>query len=57
MPAVLVELGFLSNPAEEARLQDPSHRAELVEAMVRAISRYRAQLEQQEAGAGGEALR
>lgn len=57
MPAVLVELGFLSNPDEEARLQDPSHRAELVEAMARAISRYRAQLEQQEAGAGGEALR
>jgi N-acetylmuramoyl-L-alanine amidase len=43
MPAVLVELGFLSNPQEEARLQNPAYRAELVEALVRAITRYRAQ--------------
>ena len=43
MPAVLVELGFLSNSQEEARLQDPAYRAELVEALVRAVTRYRAQ--------------
>jgi N-acetylmuramoyl-L-alanine amidase len=43
MPAVLVELGFLSNPEEEARLQNPAYRAELIEALVRAITRYRAQ--------------
>lgn len=42
MPAVLVELGFLSNPQEEQRLQDPGYRAQLVDALVRAISRYRA---------------
>ncbi len=42
MPAVLVELGFLSNPREEDLLQDPAHRAELVEALVRAVTRYRA---------------
>jgi N-acetylmuramoyl-L-alanine amidase len=41
MPAVLVELGFLSNPAEERRLQSPEYRAELADALVRAISRYR----------------
>jgi len=54
MPAVLVELGFLSNPAEEAKLLDPAHRAQLVEAMVRAIARYRAQLEGPDAQAAEE---
>ena len=45
MPAVLVELGFLSNPEEEVRLRDPSYRSELVEALVRAIGRYRTEVE------------
>ena len=40
MPAVLVELGFISNPEEEAKLQNPAYRADLVEALVRAIGRY-----------------
>jgi N-acetylmuramoyl-L-alanine amidase len=40
MPAVLVELGFISNPEEEAKLQNPAYRANLVEALVRAIGRY-----------------
>jgi N-acetylmuramoyl-L-alanine amidase len=40
MPAVLVELGFISNPDEEAKLQNPAYRADLVEALVRAIARY-----------------
>lgn len=44
MPAVLVELGFLSNPNEEAELQTASYRSELVSALVRAVIRYRAQL-------------
>ena len=41
MPAVLVELGFLSNPDEERKLQDPAYRDDLAQALVRAISRYR----------------
>lgn len=45
MPAVLVELGFLSNPQEEERLLDPSYRSELVGALVRAVTRYRSQVE------------
>jgi len=45
MPAVLVELGFLSNPDEEAKLQTLSYRGELVDALVRAILRFRSQLE------------
>ncbi len=40
MPAVLVELGFISNPDEEAKLQNPAYRANLVEALVRAVGRY-----------------
>jgi len=43
MPAVLVELGFLSNPDEEKKLQTPLYRAELVEALVRAVESYKAQ--------------
>ncbi len=45
MPAVLVELGFLSNPEEEERLQSPVYRAELVDALVQAVSRFRRQIE------------
>lgn len=49
MPAVLVELGFISSRDEEAQLREPAYRAELVEALVRAIARFKAGLE---AGAG-----
>ena len=45
MPAVLVEMGFLSNPNEQARLRSEQYRSELVDALVRAISRYKAQVE------------
>ncbi len=41
MPAVLVELGFLSNPDEEQRLLDASYRLRLVDAVVDAIGRFR----------------
>jgi N-acetylmuramoyl-L-alanine amidase len=40
MPAVLVEVGFLSNPAEEVKLKDPAHRARLAEALARAIRAF-----------------
>jgi N-acetylmuramoyl-L-alanine amidase len=42
MPAVLVELGFITNPKEEARLLDPAYRAELLDAVVRAVVRFKA---------------
>jgi N-acetylmuramoyl-L-alanine amidase len=45
MPAVLVEFGFISNPDEEAKLADPAHRAQLADALVAAISRFKAELE------------
>ena len=43
MPAVLVELGFLSSAAEEERLREPAYRAELVGTLVRAIARFRSE--------------
>lgn len=42
MPAVLVELGFLSNAEEEAQLKNPEHRARLAAALVKAVVRFRA---------------
>ncbi len=45
MPAVLVELGFLSNPEEERLLLEVSYQERLVEAMVRAIERFGRELE------------
>jgi N-acetylmuramoyl-L-alanine amidase len=41
MPAILVELGFLSNPAEEKRLKDAAYRDRLVEALARAVAGFR----------------
>lgn len=45
MPAVLVELGFISNPDEEKKLQDAAYRAQLVDALTLAVARYKAQVE------------
>ena len=40
VPSVLIELGYLSNPEDEARLLDPAHRRALMGAIVRATERY-----------------
>lgn len=57
MPAVLVELGFLSNPEEEAKLRSPAYRAQLADALVRAIVRFKTQLEAREGKPRGAAPR
>jgi N-acetylmuramoyl-L-alanine amidase len=44
MPAVLVELGFLSNPQQEQQLLADDHQAALAQALVDGIVRYRAAL-------------
>jgi N-acetylmuramoyl-L-alanine amidase len=53
MPAVLVELGFISNPEEEKKLQDPAYRDQLLDSLVTAIARYRSSIEGQAAPAPG----
>ena len=47
MPAVLVELGFISNPDEEKKLKDAAYREQLVDALSRAIAHYKALVENQ----------
>ncbi|MGI9433416.1 MAG: N-acetylmuramoyl-L-alanine amidase [Geminicoccaceae bacterium] len=40
MPSALIELGYLSNPADEKRLTDPYHLDDLAGAIIEAIDRY-----------------
>jgi N-acetylmuramoyl-L-alanine amidase len=40
MPAVLVEVGFLSNIQEESRLRNSSYRQDIAEALVEGIGDY-----------------
>ena len=42
MPAVLVELGFLTNAQQEQQLASDAHQNVLVQALVEGIVRYRA---------------
>jgi N-acetylmuramoyl-L-alanine amidase len=40
VPSVLVEMGFLSNPAEVRRLQDPEHRRHLMHGLKEGVDTY-----------------
>jgi N-acetylmuramoyl-L-alanine amidase len=40
VPSVLIEMGYLSNSADEARLLKPSYRAELARAIAEAVDAY-----------------
>jgi N-acetylmuramoyl-L-alanine amidase len=40
MPSVLAEIGFLSNPREEALLKKPDYRQKLADALCRGVMRY-----------------
>jgi N-acetylmuramoyl-L-alanine amidase len=40
IPSVLVEMGFMSNPRDEAALRRPDHRAKVAAAMKRAVEAY-----------------
>jgi N-acetylmuramoyl-L-alanine amidase len=40
VPSVLVELGYLSNPKDEAELRDPKWRAKAIDSMCRAIELF-----------------
>lgn len=45
MPAVLVELGFVTNPEEEKLLASPAHQALLVQALYDSLAAFRSYLE------------
>jgi N-acetylmuramoyl-L-alanine amidase len=40
MPSVLSEIGFISNPREEALLKRPDHRQQIAEALYKGLARY-----------------
>lgn len=45
MPAALVEVGFISNPEEESKLQTEEFQGLMVEALSRAVERYKREYE------------
>lgn len=45
MPAALVEVGFISNPEEESKLQSDAFQSTMVDALVRAVQRYKGEYE------------
>jgi N-acetylmuramoyl-L-alanine amidase len=45
MPAALVEVGFISNPEEEAKLQTEAFQTLMVDALTRAVQRYKTDYE------------
>ena len=46
MPAALVELGFISNPGQEAQLASPAFQNAVVDALLQSIIRFRDMVEQ-----------
>ena len=56
MPAVLVEAGFISPREEEQLLRTPEYRAEIAATLVRAVRRFKAELEQGAASAAPPAV-
>jgi N-acetylmuramoyl-L-alanine amidase len=40
IPSILVETAFISNPEEEARLNDEAYQDHMAEAIVRGLKRY-----------------
>ena len=54
MPSVLVELGFISNPAEERRMKKASYRQKLAEALYKGVYRYASSLRSEERRVGKE---
>jgi len=40
MPSILAEISFVSNPADERKLQTPEYRQKIAEALYRGIARY-----------------
>ena len=54
MPAVLIEIGFLTNPREEELMKRPEYRQGLAEALCRGVIRYAESLNNFRASADGQ---
>jgi N-acetylmuramoyl-L-alanine amidase len=54
MPAVLIEIGFITNPEEEDKLKSPAYRESLALAIAQSVQRFREDVAR-EAGGGGRA--
>ncbi len=53
MPSILTEIGFLSNPKEEALLKKPEYRQKVAEALFQGISQYASTLSHFSVARGG----
>jgi N-acetylmuramoyl-L-alanine amidase len=51
MPAILVEIGFVTNPREERRMKDSAYRDEIARAIFAGIAEYKKDLDQRAARA------
>jgi N-acetylmuramoyl-L-alanine amidase len=54
MPSVLAEIGFVSNPREEALLKTPAHRQKIAESLLKGIEGYISTLSHFEVARKGE---
>jgi N-acetylmuramoyl-L-alanine amidase len=46
MPAILIEIGFLTNPKEEKKLASPAYRESLARAIFAGLSEYKRRYDQ-----------
>ena len=47
MPAVLVEIGFITNPEEEARLKDGAYRDKIAQAIIDSVAAFKERVDKQ----------
>jgi N-acetylmuramoyl-L-alanine amidase len=55
MPAILIEIGFLTNPREERRLREDRYRDEIAQAILGGLGEYRRHWDQRVRAAAGPA--
>lgn len=55
MPAVLIEIGFVTNPREERRLKDSRYRDEIARAIFAGLAGYKTRYDQRMRASAGEA--
>ena len=53
MPAILVEIGFVTNPREERRMREPRYRDDIARAIVNGLAEYKRTWDQRGRATGG----